>query len=172
MEHEKVEHEKVSFKTPNGEAVILEEKTQAKRLGAVIKAVRLQKGMTRQELADKINYTYDGVKNFESGTRNIRFHILQRIAKALEVDINALLTGQIPVQSIGPVLTEPEVPTSASTPDRTRQYRRAEDWVVVQAQPTTHKVDAEEHDALLIIYRMGQVERVCLVCKQRELLLA
>ncbi len=169
-----MDQDKIAFKPTQGEPVVLEEKTQAKRLGAVIKAVRMQKGWTRQQLADAINYTYDGVKNFESGTRNIRFHILQRIAKALDVDINALLTGQITVQTFGPVLTEPSAGETSSTPEgvpaRVPHLRRAEDWEVVQVQPTTHQHGSETHEALYLIYRMGQVERVCPVCQHRELL--
>ena len=127
-------------------------------VGQRIKAIRRDKHLTREQLAAMINYSPDGLKNFESGTRNAAFHVLTRIASALDVPMS-VLTGE-----------EEYRPRDLARGDRSHEesdrapYHRAEDWTVAQIQAVTH----HGHDAILIVYHMGQVERVCIECKTRE----
>jgi len=61
-------------------------------LGAQIKRLRKLRGLTQVELADKLGITQAYLAQLESGVRaNPTLDLLQRIAKALKVDITKLL---------------------------------------------------------------------------------
>lgn len=61
-------------------------------IGERIKAARKQAGMTQQELAEKLNISYVGISQWESGRRNPKESTLVRIAEVLDVPV-AYLTG-------------------------------------------------------------------------------
>lgn len=56
--------------------------------GKLIKTLRLQKGMTQEELADKTEVSARTIQRIENGEVDPRAYTLQMIAKALEVDFN------------------------------------------------------------------------------------
>jgi transcriptional regulator with XRE-family HTH domain len=56
--------------------------------GKLIKELRIKKGMTQEELADKTEVTARTIQRIENGEVDPRFYTLQMIAKALEVDFN------------------------------------------------------------------------------------
>jgi transcriptional regulator with XRE-family HTH domain len=63
--------------------------------GKLIKELRIKKGMTQEELADKTEVTARTIQRIENGEVDPRAYTLQMIAKALEVDYN-LFVGNEP----------------------------------------------------------------------------
>ena len=68
-------------------------------IGERIKTARKQTGMTQQELAEKLEISYVGVSQWESGRRTPKRSTLERIAVALDVPLSYLtdsgmITGQ------------------------------------------------------------------------------
>lgn len=63
--------------------------------GKLIKELRIKKGMTQEELADKTEVTSRTIQRIENGEVDPRAYTLQMIAKALEVDYN-LFVGNEP----------------------------------------------------------------------------
>lgn len=62
-----------------------------KKIGQKIKIIRQQKGISQQELAAMINYEKSNMSRLESGGTNPTILTLDKIAKALGVEISALL---------------------------------------------------------------------------------
>lgn len=56
--------------------------------GKLIKELRIKKGMTQEELADKTDLSARTIQRIENGEVDPRAYTLQMIAKALEVDFN------------------------------------------------------------------------------------
>ncbi|MBS2097855.1 helix-turn-helix domain-containing protein [Carboxylicivirga linearis] len=56
--------------------------------GKLIKELRLKKGMTQEELADKTEVSTRTIQRIENGDVDPRSYTLQMIAKALEVDFS------------------------------------------------------------------------------------
>lgn len=54
--------------------------------GKLIKELRLKKGMTQEELADKTEVSARTIQRIENGEVDPRAYTLQMIARALEVD--------------------------------------------------------------------------------------
>ena len=54
--------------------------------GTNIKAVRLKRGMSQQELADAIGVTKSTISKYEKGQREPKYNVLRGIAAALGVD--------------------------------------------------------------------------------------
>ena len=59
-------------------------------IGERIKAARKQAGLTQQELADKLDVSYVGVSQWESGRRNPKQQTLSRIAQVLDIPLSTL----------------------------------------------------------------------------------
>jgi len=64
-----------------------------KRLGARIKALRIKKGFTQDEFADKSGLHRAQVGAFENGRMNITLSSLHLVAQTLEVKIIDLFKG-------------------------------------------------------------------------------
>ena len=60
--------------------------------GEVIKAARKKAGMTQAQLAEKLGISYVGVSQWENDLRNPKLDTLQRIASALGVPVQALIS--------------------------------------------------------------------------------
>lgn len=65
--------------------------TFRKLIGDKIKAIRKEKGLTQEKLADRAQLTYQYIGAVERGTRNISMDSLERIISALDVDFSQLL---------------------------------------------------------------------------------
>jgi transcriptional regulator with XRE-family HTH domain len=59
-----------------------------------IKAYRLSKGMSQQELAEKINITQAMLSQYESGKRPISNAMLEKLVSKGVVDVNELSTSK------------------------------------------------------------------------------
>ena len=58
------------------------------KTGQLIKELRIKKGMTQEELADKTEVSTRTIQRIENGEVDPRAYTLQMIAKALDVDFN------------------------------------------------------------------------------------
>lgn len=59
-----------------------------------IRQARKERGLTIQQLADKLGCSHPNVHQWESGKRNPKLTTLHRIANALAINLNWLLTGE------------------------------------------------------------------------------
>ena len=62
--------------------------------GKLIKELRIKKGMTQEELADKTEVSARTIQRIENGEVDPRVYTLQMIAKALEVDYNLFVEAE------------------------------------------------------------------------------
>ena len=60
--------------------------------GELIREARKKKGLTRRELGELLGMSDVGVAQWEKGLRNPRLETRQRIAKALDIDVTALMS--------------------------------------------------------------------------------
>lgn len=61
-------------------------------IGDNIKRIRKEKDMTIKELAAKVRIHFSTIGHIEQGNRNPSIEVLKSIAKALDVDVNTLLS--------------------------------------------------------------------------------
>lgn len=66
-----------------------------KRLGANIRAYRIQRGLTQLELADAAGFGVEHCKQVEYGNKALSLRNLCAVAEALEVSTDALLFGTV-----------------------------------------------------------------------------
>lgn len=64
----------------------------AKRLGANIRKFRLEKKLTQGDLCEKLGVDTAYLSNVENGNKNPTLATIERIAKALGVSIEKLMT--------------------------------------------------------------------------------
>jgi len=63
--------------------------------GKLIKELRIKKGMTQEELADKTEVSTRTIQRIENGDVDPRAYTLQMIAKALDVDFSLFVENEI-----------------------------------------------------------------------------
>lgn len=68
--------------------------TYAEIIGAKIKLHRIAKNLTQEELAEVSNMTASYLGQIERGTKDFRIHTIEKIANALEININSLFTDE------------------------------------------------------------------------------
>lgn len=61
------------------------------RLGEQVRRIRLEKGLTQTELANKINKDHPSINKLENGKVNPSLYFLYEVATGLEVDIKDLI---------------------------------------------------------------------------------
>ena len=67
-------------------------------IGEKIREIRISKGITQKQLAEKLNTSQQNLAQYENGKRNPKLETLQRIATALDVAISNLLTKEYIMQ--------------------------------------------------------------------------
>jgi transcriptional regulator with XRE-family HTH domain len=64
-------------------------------MGKILKRLRIERGLSRAELAERANLTREYIFMLEEGQRrNPSFAVMVQLAKALNVEVMALATGQ------------------------------------------------------------------------------
>lgn len=63
----------------------------SKRLGANIKKIRTQKGMSQGDICRALNMDRGYMSAIENGKKNITIQQLERLAQALDVSVDKLL---------------------------------------------------------------------------------
>jgi len=62
--------------------------------GKIVKELRIKRGMTQEELADKTEVSARTIQRIENGEVDPRAYTLQMIAKALDVDYNLFVLNE------------------------------------------------------------------------------
>lgn len=62
------------------------------RLGEQVRRIRLEKGLTQTELANKIGKDHPSINKLENGKVNPSFYFLYEVATGLEVELIELIT--------------------------------------------------------------------------------
>ena len=73
-------------------------------IGDTMRNIRKQKGMTLQQLADILGCSQQNISQYESGKRTPKLKTVQKIADALNVNVNDLLESPLDDSSIYQVL--------------------------------------------------------------------
>jgi len=63
------------------------------RFGRAVKAARVEKGLSQEELAARIDADQAYVSRIEAGRMNVTLETAEQIADALEVELEMLLTS-------------------------------------------------------------------------------
>jgi transcriptional regulator with XRE-family HTH domain len=63
----------------------------SKKFGEKVREVRLKQGLSQGDVARRLNLHRSYVSGIERGVRNPSLKVVQKIAKALEVEVNNLL---------------------------------------------------------------------------------
>lgn len=74
-------------------------------IGRRLRQFRLNAGLTQEELAVRIDVTFQQVQKYESGTTRLNSDKLQQVADALQIPASALVDGAVKSDF---VLSEPE----------------------------------------------------------------
>lgn len=74
-------------------------------IGKNIKALRIKKNMTQDELAEKLFVTRQTVSNYETGRSRPDVEMLAKIAEVLGSDANTVIYGPSPAPDKTPILT-------------------------------------------------------------------
>lgn len=92
--------------------------TLAERVGLRLKELRTARGLTQARLAEAASMTSDEVSRIERGAREPRFGTLERLAKSLDVPVQALFgSGSAqPVPDAGQSLSSRQKYTFAMDP--------------------------------------------------------
>jgi|1048.fasta_scaffold00331_4 transcriptional regulator with XRE-family HTH domain len=70
------------------------------QVGLIIFRLRKERGMTQQELGDKINLQRTQIGKLEKGQRSITVDTLLNLANALQVSVYALLPIEVKIKDI------------------------------------------------------------------------
>ena len=73
-------------------------------IGDTMRNIRKQKGMTLQQLADILGCSQQNISQYESGKRTPKLKTVQKIADALNVNVNDLLESPLDDSPIYQVL--------------------------------------------------------------------
>ena len=65
-----------------------------KELGERIRARRIELGLKQEDLAERLAVTRQTISNYERGTSEPDLDTLQKLAEALQIDLNQLLKGE------------------------------------------------------------------------------
>ncbi len=63
------------------------------RIGANLKALRFLRGLSQEQLAERVGVTPEEIQKYETGRSFITLPYLCELAEALDVDIEVLFTG-------------------------------------------------------------------------------
>ncbi len=70
-----------------------QEVQELKKLGAHIKKLRLEKGMTQKELAGEMGIDFQHIYRLEKGEQNVSYLTIRNVAKGLSINPSELLRG-------------------------------------------------------------------------------
>ena len=63
----------------------------SKKFGKKVREIRLKKGLSQGDISKRLNLHRSYISGIERGVRNPSLKVIQKIAKALEIDINKLI---------------------------------------------------------------------------------
>lgn len=86
-------------------------------IGLNVKALREINELTQSEVANELHISVDKLKNYENGTENIPYDVLDRLASLFNVDVTMLLGMNFKARE-----NEPHFKTTMRILERTRQW--------------------------------------------------
>ncbi|ASS50895.1 MAG: hypothetical protein A3D31_17280 [Candidatus Fluviicola riflensis] len=69
----------------------MDKKAMLEQLGLKVKEIRLQKGLTQTELANKIGKDHPSINKLENGKVNPSYIFLCEVAEGLNIDIKQII---------------------------------------------------------------------------------
>ncbi len=76
------------------------------KIGSFLKALRNEKGLTQEQLAERVNVSRRSVSRWETGTNLPDLDVLMELADYYEVELRELLDGERKSEQMDPVLKE------------------------------------------------------------------
>ena len=67
----------------------------AKNIGQKIRQLRLDKGLTQKQLGDMCGIADSNIRKYETGRQNPKIDTLEKIAKALDIEITELILDDV-----------------------------------------------------------------------------
>lgn len=104
----------------------------------IFKDLRMQAGLSQQELADVLKISRSAVSMYETGERQPNFELLELIADYFNVDMNYLLGQTSYTTSVQPYYLDPEVAAYAQ-----EIYENPELRILMDASRDVSKEDLE-----------------------------
>jgi transcriptional regulator with XRE-family HTH domain len=68
-------------------------KNEYLNFGDKIRSIRLQKGLTQKEAAERLGLTYSTYSNYENNNRTPKYSILKQIATGFDVSVDELISA-------------------------------------------------------------------------------
>jgi transcriptional regulator with XRE-family HTH domain len=94
-------------------------------VGKMIATIRTQRGLSQQQLADKMNLSKQAISNYERGIREPDYVTLEALADVLNVPMGMLITKDDQEAALGEIYaTYPEKQTAPDDPWTLRQEER------------------------------------------------
>ena len=79
------------------------------RIGKLIRDARTHRGLTQQQLADRLSTSQSAVNRIEKGHQNLSLEMVARIGSALDSEIVALGAGPTHLRITGPTTLSGEI---------------------------------------------------------------
>ena len=79
------------------------------KIGRNIREQRMKKGLSQEELAEKLYVTRQTISNYETGKSNPDVEMLARIAEELDIDIQLLIYGETKKRDMKQIRTAAEL---------------------------------------------------------------
>ena len=76
------------------------------KIGSFLKALRNEKGLTQEQLAERVNVSRRSISRWETGTNLPDLDVLMELADYYEVELRELLDGERKSEQMDPVLKE------------------------------------------------------------------
>ena len=84
------------------------------RIGKLIRDARTHRGLTQQQLADRLSTSQSAVNRIEKGHQNLSLEMVARIGSALDSEIVALGAGPTHLRVTGPTTLSGEIEVKTS----------------------------------------------------------
>lgn len=120
-------------------------------IGENIKRIRIDKGLTQRDLAAKLQITQQSIAQYENGKRIPKIYTARKIADALQVNVNEIITDNWGLFS-NSELSEKHTPTNKEI---AKAIRAALNSVDKKNKKTSVLNDKEFSDASLELIRLA-----------------
>lgn len=120
-------------------------------IGENIRKIRIDKGLTQRDLAAKLQITQQSIAQYENGKRIPKIYTVRKIADALQVNVNEIITDNWGLFSSSE-LSEKHTPTNKEI---VKAIRAALSLADKKSKKTSALNDAEFSDASLELIRLA-----------------